>query len=534
MQRLEKTLDHPALDHEDCYRALRIRDSRFDGRFFTGVKTTGVFCRPICPAPLPKQINCTFWMSAAAAQAAGFRPCLRCRPETAPGTPAWLGTATSVSRAMRLIEAGALDDGGSVDDLADRLGIGSRHLRRLFDQHLGATPRAVAKMRRTLFAKQLIDETRLPMTEIAISSGFSSQRRFNACIREVYGRPPSALRRQRKVAASRPSAADASGPAGPGSKRATQARTETGSRADEKSAIELSLPYRPPFAWRALLDFFRDRAIPGVEVVTDEQYLRTIRTPRGTGSIAVRHDAERRRLRVAVRMSTAEGLIDMSGRLRQLFDLDADAEAIDGVLAQKTSAIGLAGLCASVAACPGMRVPGAFDGFETAVRGILGQQISVKGATTIAGRVATRWGSKLPRRLAQCASLVRVFPTPERLATAKLEEVGIIRARANTIRGLASAVLEDPSLLQPGKGLVQDVERWVLLPGIGPWTAHYVAMRVLREPDALPAGDLGLRKAISRPEEKPRPERDVERALEIYRPYRAYAAMRLWASLHPG
>jgi AraC family transcriptional regulator of adaptative response / DNA-3-methyladenine glycosylase II len=296
----------------------------------------------------------------------------------------------------------------------------------------------------------------------------------------------------------------------------------------------LSLPYRPPFAWRALLDFFRERAIPGVEVVTDEQYLRTIRTSGGIGSIAVRHDAERRRLRVAVRMSAAEGLIDMSGRLRQLFDLDADAEAIDGVLAQKTTVAGLEGLRANVGGCPGMRVPGAFDGFETAVRGILGQQISVKGATTIAGRVATRWGSRLPRRLAQCESLVRVFPTPQRLAEAALEEVGIIRARAETIRGLARAVLRDSSLLQPGEGLAQDIERWMVLPGIGPWTAHYVAMRVLREPDALPAGDLGLRKAISRPGEKPRPGREVEQALENYRPYRAYAAMRLWASLHTG
>ena len=419
---------------------------------------------------------------------------------------------------MRLIEAGALDKGGSVDDLAERLGIGSRHLRRLFDQHLGATPRAVAKMRRTLFAAQLIDETRLPMTEIAISSGFSSQRRFNACIREVYGRPPSALRRRRRRAGSPPAArADMTG---------QEAR-------QEKSAIELSLPYRPPFAWRALLDFLRDRAIPGVEIVTEEQYLRTIRTSEGTGSIAVRHDEQRRRLRVAVRMSTTEGLIDISARLRQLFDLDADADAIDSMLARRTSLPGLQGLRANVGRWPGMRVPGAFDGFETAVRGILGQQISVKGATTIAGRVAMRWGTRLPRRLAQHESLERVFPMARRLAEAELEEVGIIRTRANTIRGLARAVLEDPTLLQPGEGLRQDIERWVTLPGIGSWTAHYVAMRVLREPDALPAADLGLRKAISKPDEKPRPAREVETTLESYRPYRAYAAMRLWSSLRP-
>jgi AraC family transcriptional regulator of adaptative response / DNA-3-methyladenine glycosylase II len=510
---------HPALDPEGCYRALRMRDARFDGRFFTGVKTTGVFCRPICPAPLPKEKNCTFWMSAAAAQAAGFRPCLRCRPETAPGTPAWRGTAASVTRALRLIEAGALDHGGSVDDLAERLGIGSRHLRRLFEQHLGATPRAVARMRRTLFAKQLIDETRLPMTEIATSAGFSSLRRFNACIREVYGRPPSAIRRQRAKG-------------GRSGSRTTKDSGAQSATSTEKSVIELSLPYRPPFAWHALLDFFRDRAIPGVEVVTEDRYLRTIRTSGGSGSIAVREDAERRRLRVAVQTSSPEGLIETSGRLRQLFDLDADAHAIDSVLAQRAPNQSLRALRAHVGGCPGMRVPGAFDGFETAVRGILGQQISVKGATTIAGRVADRWGTRLPRRLAQCESLVRVFPTPKRLVDAALEEVGIIRARADTIRGLARAVLTDPTLLQPGEGLEQDIERWVELPGIGPWTAHYVAMRVLREPDALPAGDLGLRKAISPMGEKPRPERDVEHELEAYRPYRAYAAMRLWATLH--
>jgi len=423
---------------------------------------------------------------------------------------------------MRLIEAGALDHGGSVDDLAARLGIGSRHLRRLFDQHLGATPRAVAKMRRTLFAKQLIDETRLPMTEIAISSGFSSQRRFNACIREVYGRPPSALRRKRK---STPS---------PLAGRVARAGREVGIETRvEKSAIELSLPYRPPFAWEAMLDFFRDRAIPGVESVTDEQYLRTIRTSRGKGSIAVRHDEQRCRLRVAVRMSTGEGLIDISAGLRQLFDLDADADAIDAMLAKRTSLPGLQGLRANVGRWPGMRVPGAFDGFETAVRAILGQQVSVKGATTIAGRVAKRWGTRLPRRLAQCESLDCVFPTARHLAEAELEEVGIIRARANTIRGLARAVVEAPTLLQPGEGLLEDVERLVMLPGIGPWTANYVAMRVLREPDALPAADLVLRKAISKPDEKPRPASEVERTLENYRPYRAYAAIRLWSAMRP-
>ena len=491
-------MDDTSLDPEHCYRALRNRDRRFDGRFFVGVRTTGIFCRPICPAPAPKASNCTFWTSAAAAQAAGFRPCLRCRPESAPGTPAWRGTAASVSRALRLIEAGGLDGDGRVDDLAARLGMGSRHLRRLFDEHLGATPRAVAKMRRTLFAKQLIDETSLSMTEIALSAGFSSQRRFNSCIRDVYGRSPSALRRCARMASP-----------------AKQA----------KDSIELCLSYRPPLAWQALLDFLGPRAIRGVECVDDGRYYRSIRCAGGVGSIAIGHEEARSRLRVCVRLASSEGLIELSTRLRQLFDLDADAEAIDASLARDAL------LIENVARRPGLRVPGAFDGFETAVRGILGQQISVKGATTLAGRIAERWGRRLPRKLALHDSLTRSFPTPRRLLHAELEEVGVISARARTIRGLARAVLDDSSLLQPGEGLEADLSRWVALPGIGPWTAHYVSMRVLREPDALPAADLGLRRAISTPGEKLRPASDVEAALEGCRPYRAYAAMRLWSML---
>jgi AraC family transcriptional regulator of adaptative response / DNA-3-methyladenine glycosylase II len=502
-------LDTAPLDPEQCYRVLCTRDRRFDGRFFVGVRTTGIFCRPICPAPPPKSDNCTYWPSAAAAQGAGFRPCLRCRPEAAPGTPAWNGTAASVSRALRLIEAGGLDGDGNVDELAERLGIGSRHLRRLFDQHLGATPLAVAKMRRTLFAKQLIDETTLSMTEIALSAGFSSQRRFNACLREVYGRPPSELRRRGTAATRKPS----------------RARARDGRAGQEKEAIELSLPYRPPLAWEELLTFFAPRAIPGVEWVDGGCYFRTIRTPGGVGSIAVRHDEAKGRLRVALRVPASDGLIEVSTQLRQLFDLDADAEAIDEALAQVDL------FRAHVAQRPGLRVPGAFDGFETAVRAILGQQISVKGATTLAGRIAARFGKRLPRRFAQHESLGFGFPRPKALLHAELEELGIVSARADTIRGLARAVLDDPGLLHPGPSLVADLERWVALPGIGPWTAHYVAMRVLREPDALPASDLGLRKAISKPDEEIRPASDVEAVLESCRPYRAYAAMRLWAML---
>jgi AraC family transcriptional regulator of adaptative response / DNA-3-methyladenine glycosylase II len=506
---------------------------RFDGRFFVGVISTGIFCRPICPAPTPKARNCTYWRSAAAAQQAGFRPCLRCRPEAAPGTPAWRGTAASVSRALRLIEAGALDQGGSVDALAERLGIGPRHLRRLFEQHLGTTPRAVAKMRRVLFAKQLIDETDLPMTEVAISAGYTSQRRFNACIREVYHRSPSELRR---------------GPRNPG--RATRAgsgvlavpariaspalpvvgATPVASGAsqepvDSPRQIELTLPFRPPFAWQTLLGFVRLRAIPGVEWVEGDRYARSLRTAAGVGWLCVELDEDKQRLRVGVRLSSIKGLIDLREGLRRLFDLDADAEAIDAVLARAP------GLTAHVAAIPGVRVPGAFEGFETAVRAILGQQISVKGATTLAGRIAERWGSELPEQLGAPARLTRVFPDARTLVEARFEEIGLTRSRAQAIRNLARTVLAEPGLLAPGAGLDAQTARWEALPGIGPWTAQYVAMRVLREPDALPTGDLGLRKAITKNSEKPRPARDVEKSLEGCRPYRAYAAMRLWDRL---
>jgi AraC family transcriptional regulator of adaptative response / DNA-3-methyladenine glycosylase II len=415
-----------------------------------------------------------------------------------------------VSRALRLIEAGALDQGGSVDALADRLGIGPRHLRRLFEQHLGASPRAVAKMRRVLFAKQLINETALPMTEVATSAGFSSQRRFNACIREVYGRPPGELRR------------------GGGGRSGGKSRTSV-ARANEVDGwrhIELALPYRPPFDWAGLLGFLRLRAVPGVESVSEEVYARTLRTVAGgLGWVSVQRDPEKSRICVGVRLSSIEGLIDLRESVRRLFDLDADSLAIDAVVGQSQM------LGPHVARVPGVRVPGAFEGFETAVRAVLGQQISVKGATTFAARIAVRWGEKLPEGLGAPSGLTHVFPAATALIDATFEEIGLTRARSQTLRGLARAVLDDPTLLEPGAGLEQAAARWQALPGIGPWTAHYVAMRVLREPDGLPIGDLGLRKAIAKNTEKPRPAGDVEKVLEGCRPYRAYAAIRLWDQL---
>ena len=485
-----------ALPSERCYRLLAARDARFDGRFFVGVTSTGIFCRPICPAPTPKARNCTFWRSAAAAQAAGFRPCLRCRPEAAPGTPAWRGTAATVTRALRLIEDGALDGDGSVERLAERLGIGDRHLRRLFDRHLGTTPVAVARIRRVLFAKQLLDETRLPMTEVALAAGFASQRRFNACMREVYGQAPSALRRAR----ARPT--------------------------EEAGPLRLSLPYRPPFAWDALTRFLSGRAIPGVERVEGAIYERAMRVGDGIARVRVEPDPGRSRLSVDVHLEGTTALFDVARRLRRLFDLDADAVAIDAALGRVRT------LSKHVRAVPGVRVPGAVDGFETAVRAVLGQQVSVKGATTIAGRIVDRYGEGLPERLAGGEGIRALFPTAGALVEAPLEEVGLTRARADTIRGLAQAVLERPALLDPASDLEQAITAWESLRGIGPWTAHYVAMRVLGEPDALPVGDLGLRKALAaKGAEEPVSRALVGKRLEGCRPYRAYAAMRLWDRL---
>jgi AraC family transcriptional regulator of adaptative response / DNA-3-methyladenine glycosylase II len=466
-----------------------------DGRFFTGVTTTRVFCRPICPAPTPKAANCRYFRSAAAAQAAGFRPCLRCRPEAAPGTAAWRGSEATVSRALRLIESGALDGEGNVEALASRLGIGSRHLRRLFDLHLGATPRDVASLRRVLFAKQLIDETSLSMTLIAQSAGFGSVRRFNACIRQVYGRSPCALRPP------------------------THAQKD----AQAGGALALSLPYRAPFDWQAMLAFLERRAIPGVERVDGETYRRTLRTRAGPAAIRVHHEPARERLRVEVRVASPAGLLELRERLRRLFDLDADPRAFDAAVAR------ISRLRGAVERRPGQRVPGACDGFETVVRAILGQQISVAGATTLAGRIAASLGEALPAHLQLDEGLDRLFPTADRLADAALEPLGVIGARANAIRAVAKAVVLDPGLVEPGTPLEAMLERWEALPGIGPWTAQLVAMRVLREPDALPASDLGLRQAITPLGEAPRPAAEVERLVEASRPYRAYAAIRLWS-----
>jgi len=478
------------LDRDICYRALRTRDSRFDGRFFTAVRTTGIYCRPVCPATTPKLENCTFFPLAAAAQEAGFRPCLRCRPEAAPGSPAWAGTSTTVRRALKLINGGALD-GAGVGQLADRLGVGERHLRRLFARHVGASPLAVAQNRRLLFAKKLLDETDLTMTEVALAAGYSSLRRFNAALRNAYGRPPGSLRRK-------------------------------GGWSGGATDLMLELTFREPYHWPAICDFLGRRAIPGVDEVTNDCYRRTIAVAGSHGVVEVSLHIPGA-LTARIKLARPVPIIGIVQRLRRLFDLDVDPAEVAAQLAEDV-VIG-----ADVARLPGLRVPGAWDGFELGVRAILGQQVTVKGATTLAGRLVAEWGEPLTLngRATACGSLSHVFPEAGRLAGADLTGIGLPRARAATISGLAKAI-DDGEMRFDGATPFEAARAGLLaLPGIGAWTADYIAMRALRDPDAFPAGDLGLRKAAAA-RGGPDDAKELAALSQNWRPWRAYAALLLW------
>ena len=454
-----------SMDADVCYRAVRARDARFDGLFFTAVRSTRIFCRPVCPAKTPLRRNVEFFSNAAAAQAAGYRPCLRCRPEVSPDTPVWAGTSATVQRAVRLIDEGALDS-GSTGELAERLGLTDRHLRRLFIQHLGIPPIAVAESRRTLFAKKLITETNLPFMEIAFASGFASLRRFNEAIRKVYERNPRELRRFTPRE-----------PATPG-------------------AIELKLHYRPPYNWGALMAFIGPRAIAGIELVSADKYQR--------GEVAVRHNPEADCLVASIGPSSARSVRRITGKIRFLFDLGANTQEIAAHLGKSSI------LKPLVRKYPGMRLPGCWDPFEMAVRAILGQQITVKGASTLAGRIA-----------AQCGGIQAGV-----LADADLGSIGLTRSRADSIRAFSRAVADGRIRFDAAVSNTELMGRMCELPGIGPWTSNYIAMRCLGDPDAFPASDQGLLRAtgIASP-------RQLEEAAEAWRPWRSYAVMYLWESL---
>lgn len=472
------------LDWQVCSRARLSRDARFDGKFFIGVLGSRVYCRSICPAPTAKEKNVRYFPSAAAAAEAGFRPCLRCRPECSPGTPAWLGTPNTVSRALRLIAESGLDDDG-VEGLADRLGVGSRHLRRLFIQHLGATPSAVAQTRRLHFAKKLIDETNLPMSEVALSSGFGCVRRFNAAIRKVYKRTPTQIRRLSRQVGSQP-----------------------------ENQYLFRLRFRPPYNWEGMLRFLGARATPGVESVEDGHYRRSISLNGSDGYVDVSLDEDNDALLARVQFGDPRSLFLIVERLRAMFDLNADWAAIAPSL-KTDPALGL-----RVDSQPGLRVPGAWNGFELAVRAILGQQITVKGATTLAGTLARTFGRTLP----SATGLTYLFPQPEDLAEADLTAIGLTKARAATIRGLARAVCEGKVSFEGIVAPEDFLSRLCEVPGIGTWTAQYIAMRALGEPDAFPSGDIGLLRALGL-----KSSTELERRSQAWRPWRAYATMYLWS-----
>ena len=480
------------LDRRTCRRARLARDARFDGRFFVGVKTTGVFCRPICPAVSPKERNVEYFRSAAAAAEAGFRACLRCRPECAPGTPAWTGAPATVARALRLIADGGLET-ANVDALAERLGVGARHLRRLFVEHLGASPIAVDQTRRLLAAKRLIDETDMPLTAVALSAGYRSIRRFNAAFLESYGRSPRELRRVRTTN-------DSNG-------------YESGLRAPRYS---FQLRYRPPLDWDSLLAFLGPRAIPGVEAVEGGAYRRNIEIAGAKGWFEVRPGGANT-LKLLIEFPESAPMLRIVSRVRRMFDLDSDPMLINAHLAHDKAMKPL------VTARPGLRVPGAWDGFELGVRAILGQQVSVSAATTLAGRLVKALGHPV---LEPAGGLSHTFPPPQEVAEWRTPQIGIPGKRAEAIRAFALAVASGEISFDPAANADEFRHRLRNIPGLGEWTSEYVALRGLGDPDAFPATDLGLLRASN-----VRSARELMDRAEPWRPWRAYAALHLWTGL---
>ncbi|MEO7359955.1 MAG: AlkA N-terminal domain-containing protein [Gemmatimonadaceae bacterium] len=487
------------LTRDTCIRALDARDPRFDGVFFVGVASTGIYCRPVCPARAPRRDRCRFFSNAAAAERKGFRPCLRCRPELAPGNASMDASARVANAAVARIAAGALN-GRSVDELAAEFAITGRQLRRVIEQQTGVSPIELAQTHRLLLAKRLLTDTALSMTRVAYASGFQSVRRFDALFQERYRMPPSALRR-----------------------RAREEQT-----ADVES-ISLTLGYREPLDWSALLSFFAARATPGVEYVDGEVYARTISIGDVHGWIrarpaedkkrAVQKILNRRALHVEISASLTTVLMPLLARLRALFDLDADPAVIEDALAAS-------GLEKEVRARPGLRVPGAVDGFDLALRAVLGQQVSVKGATTLAGRFAEKFGPPIATPDERLRFGVPVASSIAVATVDNLRALGVTGARATTIHALANEVATGRLKIEPSVDVSLVIAQLLALPGIGDWTAQYVAMRALRWPDGFPASDLWLRRAVG-----DLTAAKLEKESTKWQPWRAYAAMHLWHSL---
>ncbi|MBI5276635.1 MAG: helix-turn-helix domain-containing protein [Burkholderiales bacterium] len=483
----------PHLQPDACYLALKARDARFDGRFFTGVTTTGIYCRPVCRVRTPKRENCRFFGHAAQAESAGFRPCLRCRPELAPQSMAWSiqdAGAILAQQAVRLLDEPEAwtSEPATVESLAGRLGVSDRHLRRLFEAQLGVSPLQYLQTRRLLTAKQLLADTDLPITQVALISGYASVRRFNAAFVEHYGLNPTQLRRE-------------GGQGGHG--------------------LQVRLGYRPPYDVASMLGFFATRAMKGVETVSPErsELSRTLGIESAgvqhAGWVTARFDEERHLLAVEVSDGLRTVLPQVIRRVRAMFDLDADPQAINAVLHEPFPN------------GDGLRVPGAPSGYELAVRAVLGQQVTVAAARTLAQRLVDRFGVAIETPL---PGLQRLFPAPAVLASAggdALGQLGIVRQRQAAIVAIAQAVHEGRLQLHAGADIEATMAALKELPGIGDWTAHYIAMRALRWPDAFPAGDIALQKAL-RVQDQRNPAREAEAASLAWKPWRSYAVIRAW------
>jgi len=469
------------LDSDQCYRALVTHDSRFDGRFFVGVGTTGIYCRPVCTARTPLLRNCRFFPSAAAAEAQGFRPCLRCRPELAPGYAAVDANRRLAQSAARLIEDGRLQD-ASLADVAGDLGVTDRHLRRVFQQEFGVAPVEYAQTQRLLLAKRLLTDTDMTVVDVAMASGFASLRRFNDLFRTRYRMTPGELRRTRP-------------------------------RVAPADRLQFDLAYRPPYDWDSMLAFLSKRAITGVETVDAKQYRRTLCAGKAVGWIQVAPAPRRPALRVTTSTSLAGSLPGVLARVKHLFDLACRPDEIAAALGPLAETR------------PGLRLPGAIDGFEIAVRAILGQQVTVRAATTIAGRFARAFGERIETRY---PGLDTLFPASAAVATLTEDEVarhGIIATRARAIIALARAVEGGTLRLDPAADVDATLQALDDLPGVGPWTAQYIAMRALAWPDAFPHPDVAALKAMKLTGAK------ALAAADAWRPWRGYALMHLWKSL---
>jgi len=467
-------------------RAFLGKDARFDGRFVAAVTSTGVYCRASCPAKKPAAENVVFLDTPAEAEAAGFRACRKCRPDATPGAPAWNRTPATVSRALRLIEDGVLDH-ASIDALCERLGIGARQLRRLFNKHLGTSPVQVARIRRADFARRLIETTSLSMAHIAQAAGFGSVRRFNAVINEVFGCPPTALRGNPNRVAGK---------------------------------LELQIPVEGPFPWARMLQFLEPWTAPGVEQVVGDRYCRTASFGKVAGELCVTYEPHESALRVQVSSSFGAHLLDVVSGVRRLFDVDAQTNVIAAHLGADPM------LRERMQATPGLRVPGAFDHFETAVMMLLNQHNVPEEASELMDRIVEKHGKRIE---ASQPSLTHVFPTPHALSTARLEAVGVAKRRSRSIQALAKAVHEGALRLDGSPSLDAAVQGLRSIADLSATTGQYIAMRVYREPDAFPSDSHWLRRAISK-DGTPVSVPELESRAASWRPWRAYAAMHLWDS----